>query len=141
MVTSGTSKLYSICSCRTMYGPILNSQRGKSPEEIDTTTENHALSTHTNGSRSGMPLWGSHRSFNAPPQHLELIEGRISPVMRSDMTVSTAERTSSPASVLEKESFGYVELLSFLPSMQDQAVLARKPCNRDLAHFHRPTTR
>jgi hypothetical protein len=44
--------------------------------------------------------------------------------MRDDLTLSTLERTSTPAeSPAEQDGFGYIELLSFLPCMQDRAVL------------------
>jgi hypothetical protein len=109
-----------------MYGPVLNAQRGKQPEDVDTMTENSFLSTHSDGSRSGMPLWGSRRSFSAKslPHRREALEGRISPIMLDDLTVSTAERTSMPAkSPTESEGLGYVELLSTLPCMQHDAVM------------------
>jgi hypothetical protein len=109
-----------------MYGPVLNVQRGKLPEAVDTKTENSFLSTHSDGSRSGLPLWGSWRTFSARslPHRKEMREGRISPVMRDDLTASTLEQTSAPAeSPAEQDGLGYIELLSFLPCMQDRAVL------------------
>lgn len=106
-----------------MYGPIVNEKRGKRPEEIDTTVVSAELSTHSDGSRSGLPLWGSKRSFGPPSSRQELIQGRVSPVLRDDQTASTFERTTTPGTLNERDSFGYVELLGWLPTMQDNAVL------------------
>lgn len=107
-----------------MYGPIFNEQRGKSAEKIDTTLVSAELSTHSDGSRSGLPLWGSKRSFKPPSSRQELIDGKVfSVMMRDDQTASTFERTTEPGTLNERDSFGYVELLGWLPTMQDNAVL------------------
>ena len=108
-----------------MYGPVLNAQRGPLPETIDTTLSCSYSSTHSDGSRSGLPLWGSTRSFKCAHRQ-EVLTGTVSPIMMDDLTVSTAEKTclSSPSTIIERDSFGYVELLSYLPCMQDEAVMA-----------------
>ena len=111
-----------------MYGPFENADRLQAgrPEEIDTMLECSSVSTHSDGSSSGMPLWGSRRRFK-DPSHKEKIEGRNSPVMHDDLSsVSTAARTSTPASPVEKECFGYLEMLGWLPTMQDDSVLVCK---------------
>ena len=113
------------CCSNTMYGPVLNAQRGPLPETIDTTLSCSYSSTHSDGSRSGLPLWGSTRSFKCAHRQ-EVLTGTVSPIMMDDLTVSTAEKTclSSPSTLIERDSFGYVELLSYLPCMQDEAVMA-----------------
>ena len=94
------------CCSNTMYGPVLNAQRGPLPETIDTTLSCSYSSTHSDGSRSGLPLWGSTRSFKCSHRQ-EVLTGTVSPIM-----------------LIERDSFGYVELLSYLPCMQDDAVMA-----------------
>ena len=67
----------------------------------------------------------------------DMMHGRTSPVERGDLsssgylTVSTAERTTSPASSNEKDSFGYLDLLNGLPSMQSRGKLACEGTEED----------
>ena len=113
-----------------MYGPRENTMRLPA-EDIDTTMECSYMSTLSDGSRSGLPLWGSRRSFKVPLLQ-EKLDGRTSPVLRDDMTVSTSERTTRPATPNEMESLGYLELLGSLPCMQNQDFVCSGPMHEQM---------
>ena len=127
-----------------MYGPLQNTPgqghwgRGWAIEDVDTTLSSTHVSVHECGNRSGLPLWGSTRRMQSPLLQ-EMVNGRSSPVQADELhssgflTVSTAERTTSPASGKEKDSFGYLDLLNGLPCMQSHATLACEGTDADQA--------
>lgn len=125
-----------------MYGPLQNAPgnghwgRGWAIEDVDATLSSTHVSVHSCGNRSGLPLWGSKRRIKSPLVQ-EMIHGRTSPLHHGELsssgylTVSTAERTTSPASSNEKDSFGYLDLLNQLPSMQNGPNLACEGTEED----------